>query len=157
MPRDEAEPGEVLGLVPEPAVEAVAGAELAPRREEEPADVLGLAPDAGPEPVDEPALVDAVVVSTPAPDLAATVDALGDLDRDIARAVAGAVVERLRALLAPPLLDQVAAEIARALAPPPPADAGEPDEPEVADEPEAAEEPAEPDEAAVHPVPPGRR
>jgi UvrD-like helicase C-terminal domain len=157
MPGDEAEPSEVLGLVSETLDEPVAGAELAPRREAEPADELGRAPDAGPEPADEPALVDAVVVSTPAPDLAATLDALGDLDRDIARAVAGAVVERLRALLAPPLLAQVAAEIARALAPPPPADAGEPDEPEVAEEPEAAGEPAEPDEAAVHPVPPGPR
>ena len=68
--------------------------------------------------MDEPHLVDTVVVSTPGPDLAATLDALGDLDTDVARAVASAVVERLRALIAAPLLPRVAEEIARALAPP---------------------------------------
>jgi UvrD-like helicase C-terminal domain len=119
--------------------------------EEEPAVVLGLAPDADADPGGEPALVDTVVVSTPVPDLTATLDALGDLDRDIARAVAGAVVERLRALLAPPMLAQVAGEIARALAPPPA------DEPGGHDQPEPADAPAEPDEAVVHPVPPGQR
>jgi hypothetical protein len=156
-PRHEAEPGEVLGLVPEPVVERTVEDEVAPRRGAEHDDDPGLAPDAGREQVDEPALVDAVVVSTPSPDVTAALEALADLDSDIARAVAGAVAERLRALLAPPLLAQVAAEIARALAPPLPDEPDEPDGSGDPDESDAAEEPAEPDEAAVHPAPPSRR
>ena len=44
--------------------------------------------------------------------LAATLDALGDLDTDVARAVAAAVVEWLRALIAALLPPRVADEIA---------------------------------------------
>ncbi|HEY7070772.1 MAG TPA: hypothetical protein VH479_11695, partial [Acidimicrobiales bacterium] len=64
-----------------------------------------------------PVLADTVVVSTPAAtaELAATLDALGDLDRDIARAVAGAVVERLRTLVSPSVLAHLGEEIVRAL------------------------------------------
>jgi UvrD-like helicase C-terminal domain len=63
------------------------------------------------------ALADTVVVSTPAPapEVAAALDALGALDQDIARAVAAAVVERLRTLVSPSLLARVAEEIAAAL------------------------------------------
>jgi hypothetical protein len=70
-------------------------------------------------------LADRVVVSTPGPDLAATLAALGDLDREIARAVAAAVVERLEQAVAPALLPVVVEEIVAAvcarkqLAPPP--------------------------------------
>jgi DNA helicase IV len=64
-----------------------------------------------------PGRAETVVVSTPAAtaELAATLDALGDLDRDIARAVAGAVVERLRTLVSPSVLAHVGEEIVRAL------------------------------------------
>jgi len=156
-----AEPGAAPAAEPEVEAELARGTEAERAVEAEPDVVVSLVHDADPtpeaepvpagdpDPDGEPALVDTVVVSTPAPDLAATLEALGDLDRDIARAVAGAVVERLRAVLAPPLLAQVAGEIARALAPPPP--------PDERDEPEAAEAPAAPDGAVVHPVPPGQR
>jgi hypothetical protein len=161
-PEPGSEPEAVVQIEPEAEPDAEpeheAAAEPGHSIEAEPSVVLGLATDADPDPDGEPALVDTVVVSTPVPDLAATLDALGGLDRDIARAVAGAVVERLRALLAPPLLAQVAGEIARTLAPPPADDPGDHDQPELADTPaEPADAPAEPDEAVVHPVPPGQR
>ena len=61
-----------------------------------------------------------MVVSTPAPPptpaLDAAVAALDDIDHDIARAVAGAVVDRLARAVDPSLLPLVAEEIARALA-----------------------------------------
>jgi len=63
-----------------------------------------------------PALADRVVVSTPAPAVTAAVAALDDIDHDIARAVAGAVVDRLARAVDPSLLPLVAEEIARALA-----------------------------------------
>ena len=161
-PESEPEPEAVVHFEPEaePDAEPEHEAAAEPERsiEAEPGVVLGLAPDADPDPDGEPALVDTVVVSTPVPDLAATLDALGGLDRDIARAVAGAVVERLRALLAPPLLAQVAGEIARTLAPPPA------DKPGAHHEPEPADTPGEPADAAGRagrgrrpPRPPGQR
>ena len=67
-----------------------------------------------------PAIADTVVVSTPSPPqtpaLDAAVAALDDIDHDIARAVAGAVVDRLARAVDPSLLPLVAEEIARALA-----------------------------------------
>ena len=70
-----------------------------------------------------PAIADRVVVSTPAPlpaaaaaEAEAAVAALDDIDHDIARAVAGAVVERLARAVDASLLPLVAEEIARALA-----------------------------------------
>jgi UvrD-like helicase C-terminal domain len=53
----------------------------------------------------------------PVPEVAATLDALMDLDREIARAIASAVIERLRPLVSPSLLALVAEEIARAVEP----------------------------------------
>jgi DNA helicase IV len=107
------------------------------------------------------ALADTVVVSTPAPapEVAAALDALGALDQDIARAVAAAVVERLRTLVSPSLLARVAEEIAAALEladEGPIAAVGDP-EPEEdteaeSDPGEPAGEPAEPADGAV----PGR-
>ena len=89
-------------------------------------------------------------MSTPGHDLAATLDALGDLDEDIARAVAGAVVDRLRAVLAAPLLPRVAEEIVRALRPEPPPAAVEP-------EPDAEAEPDPDADVVLHPRPSGQR
>ncbi len=66
-----------------------------------------------------PAIADRVVVSTPTPLPTAAADAvaaLDDIDHDIARAVAGAVVDRLSRAVDPSLLPLVAEEIARALA-----------------------------------------
>jgi hypothetical protein len=60
-------------------------------------------------------LADRVVVSTPGPDVAATLAALGDLDREIARAVAAAVVERLEHAVSPALLPVVVEEIVAAV------------------------------------------
>jgi DNA helicase IV len=114
-PEDEPEEEWVDEAEPDPEPEPVDEAEP----DWEPVPVDEAEPDREPVPVDEPHLVDTVVVSTPGPDLAATLDALGDLDQDVARAVAAAVVERLRSLIAAPLLPRVADEIARALAPPP--------------------------------------
>ena len=53
----------------------------------------------------------------PVPEVAATLDALMGLDREIARAIASAVIERLRPLVSPSLLALVAEEIARAVEP----------------------------------------
>jgi hypothetical protein len=53
----------------------------------------------------------------PVPEVAATLDALVGLDREIARAIASAVIDRLRPLVSPSLLAQVAEEIARAVEP----------------------------------------
>src|SRR5262245_1517798 len=53
----------------------------------------------------------------PLPEVAATLDALMGLDREIARAIASAVIERLRPLVSPSLLALVAEEIARAVEP----------------------------------------
>jgi DNA helicase IV len=73
-------------------------------------------PEAGPEPVPAASgLAETVVVSTPAPDLAVALDALGDLDRDIARAVAAAVADKLGQAVSPALLPLVAAELVRML------------------------------------------
>jgi DNA helicase IV len=77
-------------------------------------------PEPVPEPESEPvpataALAETVVVSTPAPDLAVALDALGDLDRDIARAVAAAVADKLGQAVSPHLLPLVAAELVRML------------------------------------------
>ena len=65
-----------------------------------------------------PALADRVVVSTPAVDatIAAVVETMGELDHEIAAAVAGAVVDRLTRAVSASLLPLVAEEIARALA-----------------------------------------
>ena len=63
-----------------------------------------------------PALADRVVVSTPAPAVDAAVAGLDGLDHDIARAVAGAIVDKLVDAVGPSLLPLVAEEIARALA-----------------------------------------
>jgi len=57
-----------------------------------------------------------------APEVAATRDALAGLDREIARAIASAVIERLRPLVSPSLLTLVAEEIARAVDPEPAGD-----------------------------------
>jgi hypothetical protein len=65
------------------------------------------------------ALADRVVVSTPASAVDAVdaaVAALDDIDHDIARAVAAAIVDRLVRAVGPSLLPLVAEEIARALA-----------------------------------------
>jgi DNA helicase IV len=65
------------------------------------------------------ALADRVVVSTPAPAVDAVdaaLAALDDIDHDIARAVAGAIVDKLVRAVGPSLLPLVAEEIARALA-----------------------------------------
>jgi DNA helicase IV len=143
---------DVLGLGPQ--AESEPEAEADPEAETEPETGAGPDPegtDEGtPDEETEPALVDAVVVSTPGHDLAATLDALGDLDGDIARAVAGAVVDRLRALLAAPLLPRVADEIVRALRPEPPPAA-------VGPEPEAEEEPDPDADVVLDPRPSGRR
>jgi DNA helicase IV len=73
-------------------------------------------PEAGREPVPAASgLAETVVVSTPAPDLAVALDALGDLDRDIARAVAAAVADKLGQAVSPALLPLVAAELVRML------------------------------------------
>ena len=73
-------------------------------------------PEAGPEPVPPASgLAETVVVSTPAPDLAVALDSLGDLDRDIARAVAAAVADKLGQAVSPALLPLVAAELVRML------------------------------------------
>jgi hypothetical protein len=63
-----------------------------------------------------PALADSVVVSTPAPAVDAAVAGLDGLDHDIARAVAGAIVDKLVHAVGPSLVPLVAEEIARALA-----------------------------------------
>jgi DNA helicase IV len=77
----------------------------------------GLAPVAG-TPGGAPAhgLADRVVVSTPGPEVAAALDALGDLDHDIARAIATTVVDKLASVVAASLLPLIAEELARALA-----------------------------------------
>jgi hypothetical protein len=59
---------------------------------------------------------DQAVVSTAGPDAVAMVAALDGLDQDIARAIAGAVVDKLAHLVAPAMLPIVADELARALA-----------------------------------------
>jgi hypothetical protein len=56
-----------------------------------------------------------VVVSSPRSDRATVLSALGDLDHDIARAVAATVADKLAHLVAPALLPAVAEELARAL------------------------------------------
>lgn len=61
-----------------------------------------------------PGRVDRVVVSS-RPDRATVLSALGDLDHDIARAVAATVADKLSHLVAPGLLPVVAEELARAL------------------------------------------
>jgi DNA helicase IV len=53
--------------------------------------------------------------AAPAPEVSATLDALGGLDREIARAIASAVIERLRPLVSPSLLVLVAEELAGAV------------------------------------------
>ena len=63
-----------------------------------------------------PAGADRVVVSTPSPAADVAVAALDDLDHDIARAVASAVVDKLTRAVGASLLPLVAEEIARALA-----------------------------------------
>jgi hypothetical protein len=115
-----------------PAPQPAAATATAPESHAAPAPVPEPEPSPGaPTPVPAPALApsaglaDRVVVSTPGPDLAATLAALGDLDREIARAVAAAVVERLEQAVAPALLPVVVEEIVAAvcarkqLAPPP--------------------------------------
>jgi hypothetical protein len=54
--------------------------------------------------------------------VAATLDALAGLDREIARAIASAVIERLRPLVSSSLLALVAEEITRAVDPEPAGD-----------------------------------
>jgi ATP-dependent exoDNAse (exonuclease V) beta subunit len=76
--------------------------------------------EAAPEPEPEPVhatsgLAETVVVSTPTPDLAVALDAVGDLDHDIARAVAAAVADKLGQVVSPALLPLVAAELVRML------------------------------------------
>jgi DNA helicase IV len=107
------EPAAEPELRPEPAPVA-AVARSGPGAEREPAPEPGTAPESE-DPAPVAGLADRVVVSTPGPDLAATLDALGDLDRDIARAVAAAVVERLEQALAPALLPVVVEEIVAAV------------------------------------------
>jgi DNA helicase IV len=77
----------------------------------------GLAPVAGtPGGAAAHGLADRVVVSTPGPEVAAALDALGDLDHDIARAIATTVVDKLASVVAASLLPLIAEELARALA-----------------------------------------
>jgi hypothetical protein len=60
-------------------------------------------------------LAEQVVVSTPGLDADGVLDALGDLDRDIARAIARTVAAKLAHLVTPALLALVADELAREL------------------------------------------
>ncbi len=68
--------------------------------------------------VPEPAggLADRVVVSTASPEAVPTLEALGDLDHDIARAVAATVADTLARVITPAMMPLVAAELARAIA-----------------------------------------
>ncbi|HET6953956.1 MAG TPA: ATP-binding domain-containing protein [Acidimicrobiales bacterium] len=98
----------------------VAGAVLDPGSGAPGSPFAGVGGTGDAEPVDEPepvphGLAERVVVSTPASDLAGALDALGDLDRDIARAVAAAVADKLGQVVAPALLPLVAAELVRRL------------------------------------------
>jgi DNA helicase IV len=101
-----------------------------------PTGVTGPSPGAPPDPAAEPAVgppvpvataitengaviptgrVDRLMVSSSGPDRATVLSALGELDRDIARAVAATVADKLAHLVAPGLLPAVAEELARAL------------------------------------------
>ena len=72
-------------------------------------------PIAGTDAVIATGRVDRVMVSSPRSDRATVLSALGDLDQDIARAVAATVADKLVHLVAPGLLPAVAEELARAL------------------------------------------
>jgi hypothetical protein len=116
---DEGDEGVEAGEVAEVEVADVEAAEVE-AAEVEVAEVeaaeVEAEPEAGPEPVPAASgLAETVVVSTPAPDLAVALDALGDLDRDIARAVAAAVADKLGQAVSPALLPLVAAELVRML------------------------------------------
>jgi DNA helicase IV len=131
-PAPQPEPGVYPAPGPEPGVHAAPqpepGVYSAPQPEpgvHPAADPVVAGP--GPEPAVEsdappeseqaaaPGLADRVVVSTPGPDVAAALDALGDLDHEIARAVARAVADKLGRVVTPALLPLVAAELVRAL------------------------------------------
>jgi hypothetical protein len=73
--------------------------ELAPAPSD---DAVGLAPD----PEDE---------SAPRVDLVATLDALDDIEREVARAIAGVIAAKLAPLVAPSMLPLIGEEVARAL------------------------------------------
>jgi DNA helicase IV len=120
-PEPEPEPGADAEAEPEYAPEPVADVVFEPWPEPEAEPEAEYAPepvaDVVFEPAPEPAsaLADRVVVSTPGPDAASVLDALGDLDRDIARAVAAALADKLGRVVAPELLPLVVEELARAL------------------------------------------
>jgi hypothetical protein len=110
------EPARPEPVEPEPAAPlsgvAPAAGQAPPEHPGQDVDVAGRAE---PDPAAHGGLAEQVVVSTPGTEADHVLDALGDLDRDIARAIARTVAAKLAHLLSPPLLALVADELSREL------------------------------------------
>ncbi|HEX5944813.1 MAG TPA: UvrD-helicase domain-containing protein [Acidimicrobiales bacterium] len=103
-PAPPADPADATATPPAPPADPVDGTATPPARPADPADAIATSPAAAVTPPDDPA--DRV---------AATVALLGDLDHDVARAVAHAVADKLALLVAPALLPLVTEELVRTL------------------------------------------